>query len=161
MDVVAAGKPLVSTDFNGETACKAPRKIVVYQLPADTDLTLQFSAADADRTLFAVTQVPAARTMSRWLLFALLLASAACGGAGPEHAAAAGAASRSPIVAIHLPFEFLDAGAREQFELGLAAFNTGWVPAGQKNAGRRDGVGPLTVWSELRRLPQQWRTWPW
>lgn len=60
VDVVAAGKPLVSTDFNGETACKAPRKIVVYQLPADTDLTLQFSAADADRTLFAVTRVSAA-----------------------------------------------------------------------------------------------------
>ncbi len=60
VDVVAASKPLVSTDFNGETACKAPRKIVVYQLPADTDLTLQFSAADADRTLFAVTRVPAA-----------------------------------------------------------------------------------------------------
>ncbi len=60
VDVVAAGKPLVSTDFNGETQCKAPRKIVVYQLPADTDLTLQFSAADTDRTLFAVTRVPAA-----------------------------------------------------------------------------------------------------
>jgi hypothetical protein len=57
VDVIAAGKPLVSTDFNGETACKAPRKIVVYELPADTDLILQFSAADTDRTLFAITKV--------------------------------------------------------------------------------------------------------
>lgn len=42
-------------------------------------------------------------------------------------------------------FEPLDAAARDQFELGLAAFNTAWLPAGQKYATRRDGVGPLLV----------------
>ncbi len=81
--------------------------------------------------------------MMRRLLVALL-ATAACGAQAEEAQRPLG---RVPFTDRRDPpaYDTLDATAREQFELGLAAFNTGWVPAGQKNASRRDGVGPLIV----------------
>jgi CxxC motif-containing protein (DUF1111 family) len=39
----------------------------------------------------------------------------------------------------------LDATTRATYELGLAVFNTPWVPAGTPDAARRDGLGPLFV----------------
>lgn len=60
LDIVADGTPLDSLDFNGSTQCAGPRKVVVFDLPADTDLLLQFSAANAAQARFSVTQVAAA-----------------------------------------------------------------------------------------------------
>ena len=81
--------------------------------------------------------------MSRRLLVALLATAACCVQAQNSQQPL----GRVPFADRRDPpaYEPLDAAAREQFELGLAAFNTGWVPAGQKNASRRDGAGPLTV----------------
>lgn len=40
-------------------------------------------------------------------------------------------------------YRALDEGERALFELGIAVFNTQWVPAGTPRAERRDGLGPL------------------
>lgn len=60
LDVIQAGKPLASVDFNGSQDCPGPRKIVVYDLPADTGLFLQMSAASASQVKLSVTRVPTA-----------------------------------------------------------------------------------------------------
>lgn len=58
IDVIADGKTIASTDFGGAPGCETPRKVVLYQLPANTELLLQFSgAADADVRV-AITAVP-------------------------------------------------------------------------------------------------------
>ncbi len=58
IDVIADGKAIASTDFGGAPGCETPRKVVLYQLPANTELLLQFSgAADADVRV-AITAVP-------------------------------------------------------------------------------------------------------
>ncbi len=58
IDVIAGGKAIASTDFGGAPGCETPRKVVLYQLPANTELLLQLSgAADADVRV-AITTVP-------------------------------------------------------------------------------------------------------
>ncbi|WP_295682570.1 hypothetical protein [uncultured Nevskia sp.] len=58
IDVIASGKAIASSDFGGAPGCERPRKVVLYQLPANTELLLQFSgAADADVRV-AITAVP-------------------------------------------------------------------------------------------------------
>lgn len=42
-------------------------------------------------------------------------------------------------------YEAMNPIPREQYELGLAVFNTSWVPAGNVGAANRDGLGPLFV----------------
>ncbi|MFT4045934.1 MAG: hypothetical protein QM661_04470 [Solimonas sp.] len=58
LDVVAGAQVLPSLDFNGDPACEAPRKIVVYALPADRDLILQFSGHVGQRVRVSVTAAP-------------------------------------------------------------------------------------------------------
>ncbi len=43
LDIVSAGKSLPALDFNGVRQCVGPHKIVVYDLPAGSELTLQRS----------------------------------------------------------------------------------------------------------------------
>ncbi|MGH8444016.1 MAG: hypothetical protein ACREVL_02060 [Solimonas sp.] len=57
IDVVAQGQALASQDFNGDPSCSAPRKIVVYTLPAG-DLLLQFSGHAGESVRATVTAVP-------------------------------------------------------------------------------------------------------
>lgn len=45
LDVSDAGQTLKSVDFNGSPDCDAPRKIVVFALPAQRDLVLQLGGA--------------------------------------------------------------------------------------------------------------------
>jgi hypothetical protein len=59
IDVIADGKFAPTDDFTGGHACRAPRKIVQYPLPAG-DLTLQFSNAAAASVRVTVTAVPKA-----------------------------------------------------------------------------------------------------
>lgn len=59
LDVVRDGKPLDSVDFNGSSECAGPRKIVVYDLPAGTELTLQLAAASGASARLSVTPVAA------------------------------------------------------------------------------------------------------
>lgn len=62
LDVVHDGKPLQSLDFNGSRDCAGPRKIVVYDLPAGTELTLQIAAATSSDARLTVTPVAATST---------------------------------------------------------------------------------------------------
>ncbi len=58
IDVIASGQAIPSTDFGGAPGCETPRKLVLYSLPANTELLLQLSgAADADVRV-AITAVP-------------------------------------------------------------------------------------------------------
>lgn len=57
LDVVADGKALEAVDFNGSPQCAGPRKVVVYDLPAGSDLILQFSAANSGLARFSITRV--------------------------------------------------------------------------------------------------------
>lgn len=57
LDVIHAGKPVDTVDFNGSPTCDGPRKIVVFDLPADTDLLLQLSAASGAQAKLTVTRV--------------------------------------------------------------------------------------------------------
>jgi hypothetical protein len=59
LDVVHDGKALQSLDFNGSRDCAGPRKIVVYDLPAGTELTLQIAAATSATARLTVTPVGA------------------------------------------------------------------------------------------------------
>jgi hypothetical protein len=59
LDVVADGKSLPAADFNGQRGCAGPRKIVVYELPANVDLTLQVAASTDARARLTVTPVAA------------------------------------------------------------------------------------------------------
>ena len=62
IDIVAAGKVVPSLDFNGSPGCDKPRKVVVYELPAEQELTLQFSGLSEDTLHFTLTPVaPAAQ----------------------------------------------------------------------------------------------------
>jgi len=60
LDMVHEGKPLQSVDFNGSRECAGPRKIVVYDLPAGAELTLQIAAATRSTGRLTVTPVAAA-----------------------------------------------------------------------------------------------------
>lgn len=61
LDVVQQGKTLAAADFNGSATCAGPRKIVVYDLPANVDLLLQVSASSDARARMTVTAIGAAR----------------------------------------------------------------------------------------------------
>jgi hypothetical protein len=56
LDVVRDGKLVESHDFQGITECKAPRKIVLYDLPAGIDVYLQASASSASSVRLSVTR---------------------------------------------------------------------------------------------------------
>jgi hypothetical protein len=60
IDMVADGASIRSSDFEGRSACAAPHKIVEFSLPANTPLTLQFSAGSTPTLRLAVTRAPAA-----------------------------------------------------------------------------------------------------
>lgn len=59
LDVVVDGHSLPAADFNGQRACAGPRKIVVYELPANVELTLQVAASTEARARLTVTPVAA------------------------------------------------------------------------------------------------------
>jgi hypothetical protein len=58
VDVIARGASIASRDFQGRPGCHAPHKIVEFELPAATPLTLQFSAGDAATLRVAVLRAP-------------------------------------------------------------------------------------------------------
>jgi hypothetical protein len=58
VDVIHGGTPIPSRDFQGRPGCHAPHKIVEFELPASTPLTLQFSAGDAATLRVAVLRAP-------------------------------------------------------------------------------------------------------
>jgi hypothetical protein len=57
IDVVADGKMIDSSGFQGRPGCVAPHKIVQFALPAGPELVLQFSAAAAARLRVTITHV--------------------------------------------------------------------------------------------------------
>jgi hypothetical protein len=57
IDVVDNGKLIKSRDFQGARGCERPRKIVEYELPAATDLTLQLSGSPDATVILSVTAV--------------------------------------------------------------------------------------------------------
>ncbi len=60
IDVVGNQKFVESTDFGGAHDCSAPRKVVIFNLPAGDDLVLQLSGAIKDRVRVTLTPGPAA-----------------------------------------------------------------------------------------------------
>ena len=58
VDVIAGNTPIPSRDFQGRPGCHAPHKVVEFELPAATPLTLQFSAGDAATLRVAVLRAP-------------------------------------------------------------------------------------------------------
>lgn len=60
LDVVSAGAPLATVDFNGSSECAGPRKIVVYDFPANADLLVQMSAATSPMARLTITRVGSA-----------------------------------------------------------------------------------------------------
>ena len=65
IDIVSRQALIDSTDFTGAHDCKAPRKIVQYNLPANEDLVLQFSGAAKDTVRVAVTPAAASAPASQ------------------------------------------------------------------------------------------------
>ena len=59
IDVVGNQKFIESTDFGGVPGCTAPRKVVIFNLPAG-DLVLQLSGAAKDHVRVTLTPAPAA-----------------------------------------------------------------------------------------------------
>jgi hypothetical protein len=60
IDVVDGDKLIKSRDFQGARGCERPHKIVEYELPANSDLTLQLSGATDVTVIVAVTAVAGA-----------------------------------------------------------------------------------------------------
>jgi hypothetical protein len=58
IDVLANGGALAARDFQGRPGCSAPHKIVEFELPAHTPLTLQFSGAQSATVKLALTRSP-------------------------------------------------------------------------------------------------------
>ena len=58
IDVVSNGKLVQPTDYQGQHACSAPHKIVVFDLGSQP-VILQFSNAFQDDVLLTVTAAPA------------------------------------------------------------------------------------------------------
>jgi hypothetical protein len=56
IDVLADGKMLDSSGFQGRPGCVAPHKIVQFTLPAGPQLVLQFSSASIPRLRVTITQ---------------------------------------------------------------------------------------------------------
>jgi hypothetical protein len=65
IDIVSHQALIDSTDFAGAHDCKAPRKIVQYNLPGNEDLVLQLSGAAKDKVLVAVTPSAASASDSQ------------------------------------------------------------------------------------------------
>jgi hypothetical protein len=59
IDVVGDQKFIESTDFGGVPGCTAPRKVVIFNLPAG-DVVLQLSGASKDHVRVTLTPAPAA-----------------------------------------------------------------------------------------------------
>jgi hypothetical protein len=59
IDVVGNQKFIESTDFGGMSGCNAPRKVVIFTLPAG-DVVLQLSGAAKDHVRVTLTPAPAA-----------------------------------------------------------------------------------------------------
>jgi hypothetical protein len=57
VDVSANSSMVSSVDFNGSQGCTGPHKIVAYDLPIGTDLTLQLSGATDKQVRFTLTPV--------------------------------------------------------------------------------------------------------
>jgi len=55
IDVVSHQKPIEATDFGGAHGCDAPRKVVIFNLPAGDDLVLQISQAAKDHVRVTLT----------------------------------------------------------------------------------------------------------
>jgi hypothetical protein len=64
VDVIGRGSTIPSRDFQGRPGCHAPHKIVEFDLPAATPLTLQFSAGEAATLRVAVSRAPPPREKS-------------------------------------------------------------------------------------------------
>jgi hypothetical protein len=60
IDVIGNQKLIESTDFTGVSGCNAPRKLVLFNLPAGADLVLQLSGAAKDHVRVTLTPAPAA-----------------------------------------------------------------------------------------------------
>lgn len=60
IDLVADGKAIASVDFNGAHGCTTPRKIVVYDLAAGQEVTLQLGGSTESEVRVALTPVSAA-----------------------------------------------------------------------------------------------------
>jgi len=58
IDVVAQGMLVAAEDFQGQHACGAPHKIVVFELSAGQPLILQLSNAPGEDVLLTVTRAP-------------------------------------------------------------------------------------------------------
>lgn len=58
IDVVSNGSLVQPTDYQGQRACAAPHKIVVFELPGSKPLVLQFSGAPRDTIWVTVTSAP-------------------------------------------------------------------------------------------------------
>jgi hypothetical protein len=58
IDVVSSGALMQPTDFQGQHACSAPHKIVVFELAGAQPFVLQFSGAAKDDILLTVTPAP-------------------------------------------------------------------------------------------------------
>ena len=59
VDVVSNGNLVQPTDYQGQHACSAPHKIVVFDLAGSPPVILQFSNAFQDDVLLTVTAAPA------------------------------------------------------------------------------------------------------
>lgn len=57
IDIAANGQLIPSIDFNGAQGCDKPRKVVIYDLPANQDLSLQFSGLTDDKLRVTLTAV--------------------------------------------------------------------------------------------------------
>jgi hypothetical protein len=58
IDVVSQGALIQAADFQGQHACAAPHKIVVFDLAGVQPFMLQFSSAASDSILLTVTAAP-------------------------------------------------------------------------------------------------------
>jgi len=59
VDAVVNGAALGARDFQGRPGCNAPHKVLEFELPGKTPVTLQFSASRLAAVEVTVTRVPA------------------------------------------------------------------------------------------------------
>jgi hypothetical protein len=57
IDVVSGQQIIKSKDFQGSRGCERPHKIVEFELPANTDLVIQFSGSTETSVAAAITPV--------------------------------------------------------------------------------------------------------
>ncbi len=58
IDVAEGERTIASSEFSGAADCTSPRKIVVYPLPGERELILQFTASEADTLRVSITPHP-------------------------------------------------------------------------------------------------------